>query len=174
MGYKPGETIYHEFSTYNPAAQQPATPSIMTAAFVKNGQVDATVTVDLINQGEVGLYIARAAIPADYTSDDVVQIRISATVAGYKAFYQSPEYPLNGETTTGTPTVDGSGVFSAADFADLVKAPKKTRTDEAYIEERSVDELIKARNQVLAEEAATGVPWGMRVAKSKPPGTVSD
>ena len=62
--------------------------------------------------------------------------------------------------------------ISQTDVEDAGKGPKRVRTDEGYVEERPVDELIKA-DQYAATKAAQGaVPWGLRIARTKPPGTV--
>lgn len=55
---------------------------------------------------------------------------------------------------------------------ELALAPKRVRTDEGSLEERSVDELIKADRYNQTASAQTAVPYGMRIARTKPPGTV--
>jgi hypothetical protein len=55
-------------------------------------------------------------------------------------------------------------------FMELATAPKKVRTVEGMVEERSVDELLKIK---AATDPVAPVPWGMRVAKIKPPSTTS-
>lgn len=56
------------------------------------------------------------------------------------------------------------------DFAGLANAPKRTRTEEGTVEERTIDELIKA-DQYLKQQVADGAPWGIRVARAKPGST---
>lgn len=51
------------------------------------------------------------------------------------------------------------------------KDPLIVRTDEGLVEERPVSELIAA-DQYSALKTATVVPWGMRIARTKPPGSV--
>lgn len=63
-------------------------------------------------------------------------------------------------------------VLTAEEIADLARAPRRTRTAEGTVEERSIADLIKA-DQHLAAKAADTVPWGMRIAKTKPPSTLS-
>lgn len=76
---------------------------------------------------------------------------------------------LNPAYTRTTP--DPAAITDQA-IAELAKSPRRTRTVEGTVEERSVNELIKA-DQYTTAKAATAVPWGMRVAKTKPPSTLS-
>ena len=57
------------------------------------------------------------------------------------------------------------------DMEDKAKSPKQVRTDEGQVLERSVDELIKA-DQYTRGKNASAVPWGMKMARTKPGGTV--
>jgi len=57
-------------------------------------------------------------------------------------------------------------------FLELATAPRRTRTVEGTVEERSVDDLIKASNYLKAQQVEA-IPWGIRVARTKPPGTCS-
>lgn len=59
------------------------------------------------------------------------------------------------------------------DLLTLASAPKRVRTEEGTVEERSVDELIKADQYLKSQEALDAVPWGIRVARTKPGGTVT-
>ena len=53
---------------------------------------------------------------------------------------------------------------------ELATAPKKARTEEGFVEERSVEDLIKADNHLAQKAAITAVPWGVRMARLKPGG----
>ncbi len=55
---------------------------------------------------------------------------------------------------------------------ELAKAPKKVRTDEGLVEERDIDDIVKA-DQYNSGKGANAVPWGMKVARTKPGGTVT-
>lgn len=55
---------------------------------------------------------------------------------------------------------------------DLAGAPKRTRTDEGTTEERPADDLIKL-DQYAAQKGTNAVPWGMRIARTKPGGPVN-
>lgn len=70
------------------------------------------------------------------------------------------------EHTTAAPEI------SELDIIEAAKAPRRTRTVEGTVEERSINELIKA-DQYNASKVADTVPWGIRIAKSKPPSTLS-
>lgn len=69
-------------------------------------------------------------------------------------------------------TTPAPGV-TVADIMELAKSPRRTRTVEGTVEERSIRELILA-DQYASGKAATSPPWGMRVAKTKPGSTVSN
>lgn len=62
-------------------------------------------------------------------------------------------------------------LISAQDIADLARAPMRSRTVEGTIQERPVSELIEAARYLnpIPEKP----PWGMRLAKTKPPSTTS-
>jgi hypothetical protein len=68
-----------------------------------------------------------------------------------------------------TPPVPG---ITTQEFIDLAKSPRRTRTVEGTVEERSIDDLIKADRYAKAADLTT-VPWGIRTARTKPPGTCS-
>lgn len=60
---------------------------------------------------------------------------------------------------------------AATDLETLMLSPKRTRTAEGTVEERTVDELIKADR--YNNPAPDGAPWGIRVARMKPPSSCS-
>lgn len=55
---------------------------------------------------------------------------------------------------------------------ELGEAPLKTRTVEGTVEERTMDEIIKAKREVEMTNNCNTVPWGMRIATVRPGGTV--
>ena len=55
---------------------------------------------------------------------------------------------------------------------ELASAPKRTTTEEGTVEERPIEETIKGDQYSAAKSAANVVPWGIRVARIKPGGTV--
>ena len=52
---------------------------------------------------------------------------------------------------------------------ELALMPKRTTTDEGTVEERDMKDIIAAQN---ALPGPSGPPWGMRIAITKPRGTV--
>lgn len=58
-----------------------------------------------------------------------------------------------------------------AQIEELAAAPKRTRTDEGYVEERSVEDLIKAANHVATANALQLPHRGMYISRTRPPGT---
>lgn len=57
------------------------------------------------------------------------------------------------------------------EFEDQAQSPKQVRTDEGQVLERSVNEMIDA-DRYVAAKSVSAVPWGLRIARSKPGGTV--
>ena len=68
--------------------------------------------------------------------------------------------------------------MDADDIEELALAPKRTLTEEGTVEERSVQELIEADKYVKSTTAIEAVPWGMRIARTRPgsttPGSLGD
>ncbi len=58
------------------------------------------------------------------------------------------------------------------DIIGMANAPKRTRTEEGTVEERTIDELIKADQYQKTLEASEHVPWGIRLASIRPRGPV--
>lgn len=87
-------------------------------------------------------------------------------------------YPAEGiEVEIVDPSADNTpadaSTLTAEEIANLARAPRRTRTAEGTVEERSIADLIRADQHLAAKEAADAVPWGMRIAKTKPPSTLS-
>jgi len=61
--------------------------------------------------------------------------------------------------------------LNADTIAELATAPKRTKTAEGMVEERSIDELIKADQYTNSNPNA--VPWGMRIARVRPGSTTA-
>jgi hypothetical protein len=60
-----------------------------------------------------------------------------------------------------------------SEIEDLARSPKSLRGEEGAVEERSVDEVIKADRYVKASSSAVdSVPFGLRIARTVPGGTV--
>jgi len=57
-----------------------------------------------------------------------------------------------------------------ADFEDKADSPKRVTTDEGTVEERSVDELIKADQYNKARARNDGPLHGLRISRCKPGG----
>lgn len=70
-----------------------------------------------------------------------------------------------------TPFLATPGAPVLPDITELMMSPKRTRTAEGTVEERSVADLIAADR--FANPAPEAVPWGIRIAKTKPPSTCS-
>ena len=55
---------------------------------------------------------------------------------------------------------------------ELATAPKKTYTDEGLVEERPTQEIIDAaRHNENRQTGMNAVPWGMKIARTKPGST---
>ena len=57
----------------------------------------------------------------------------------------------------------------AIDVEKSAQGPKKVRTSEGQVEERSVRELIEA-DRYSNSQRANRVPWGLRFARTQPSG----
>ena len=67
-------------------------------------------------------------------------------------------------------TTPAAGDDDAPTITVTSQGPKKVRTDEGYVEERSINELIQA-DQYDKAAAASAPPYGMKVAKTRAGGT---
>lgn len=54
---------------------------------------------------------------------------------------------------------------------DAAQDPLRVRNDEGMVEERPIDDLIKADRYSAAKQATARVPWGLRMARTQPAGT---
>jgi hypothetical protein len=61
----------------------------------------------------------------------------------------------------------GSGLTEGV-ITTMAQTPKRVRTAEGTVEERSIDDLIKADRYEAGKNAGDAVPWGIRIARSKP------
>lgn len=61
--------------------------------------------------------------------------------------------------------------LSDEELTELAAGPKRTTTDEGTVEERSARDIILL-DQYSKQAASDAVPWGIRVARTKPRGTV--
>lgn len=70
-------------------------------------------------------------------------------------------------------TTDSSSSSSSTsiDVTGAAANPKRVRTEEGTVEERSIGELIEADR--YGKSNPDRVPWGMRIAINKPKGTVT-
>lgn len=71
------------------------------------------------------------------------------------------------------PIVEAPPGISLAEFAELAKAPRRTRTVEGMVEERPMSDLIAADQYLSTKNNPEAVPWGMKAARTKPPSTTS-
>jgi hypothetical protein len=76
-------------------------------------------------------------------------------------------------STITTTTIDPTAV-GLPGLAGLLAAPEFTRTDEGAVKERSVRDLLAADAALKGIDSAGAVPWGLRIAKTVPCGTVSE
>lgn len=95
-------------------------------------------------------------------------------VYGGNTYYFEHDLAVTESTTTTTTTTAAASSDGVANLSSLLAAPLATKTDEGFVRERTVDELIKADAYLKGLGAGDAVPWGLRVAKTMPPGTVSD
>jgi len=59
-----------------------------------------------------------------------------------------------------------------ADIQEQALAPKKTVTDEGSVEERNIDDVIKAKRYLDANQIGDSPLHGLRISRFKPGGPV--
>lgn len=59
-----------------------------------------------------------------------------------------------------------------AEIEELATSPKKTVTDEGSVEERPIDDVIKADQYVNAKQVGDDPLHGLRISRCKPAGPV--
>jgi hypothetical protein len=69
-------------------------------------------------------------------------------------------------------TTVATGDPTDIDIVDRAAEPKRTRTEEGTVEERTMHELIAADRYQGSKDAADTVPWGMKIARTKPGDTL--
>jgi hypothetical protein len=57
------------------------------------------------------------------------------------------------------------------DILTAAQNPIRIRTDEGTVEERPIDDLIKADRYLASKQAQSASPFGLRIARMQPPGT---
>lgn len=128
---------------------------------------NAAATVDSPTTGEVSY---------DFQAADV------DTEGTYKAWFvitdstETDHYPDDDdgiEVTIFSTTADTVPETPTIDIVGMANAPIRTRTVEGTVEERSINELIRADQYTTSKDASAAVPWGMRLARTKPGGTVT-
>lgn len=55
---------------------------------------------------------------------------------------------------------------------ELASSPERTTTEEGTIVERPIEDAIKGDRYSAIKSAVDAVPWGIRIARIKPGGTV--
>jgi len=111
-----------------------------------NGQWAVDLEADEMNADQIGLL---------FTHPDAINVNFTIPT-------------LSSEDTELLGGSSSSSSGGEIDIAELASAPLRVRTAEGTVEERSVDELIKADRYLAGRQAADAVPWGIRVARGKP------
>ena len=131
----------------------------------------ATVTDDTAGQVEYDFTALQVAEEGEFYG----WFKVYGGVAGTEPdTYPDDEDGIHIVIFSETPvhTTPDPSVLTATEIAEMARAPRRTRTVEGTVEERSIADLIKA-DQYAASKGADGAPWGMRIAKTKPPSTLS-
>lgn len=91
---KPGDPLALTFTTRNPTTGQAQdASSTPTAVLRRNGVTDGAVSVS-VAKNATGDYKASCTIPSGYADGDVVQIVVSATVAGVSDSKELPPFAI--------------------------------------------------------------------------------
>ncbi len=62
--------------------------------------------------------------------------------------------------------------FTPEELAELVKAPEKTQTDEGYVQERKIKDVLEAQDKIDAGELGDQPLHGLRISRCCPAGPV--
>lgn len=126
---------------------------------------DASATIDTPLLGEVSY---------DFQAADVLA---AGTFKAWFVIYGSGEpdhYPDDDdgiEITIFDPTTNTTPETPTIDIVGMATAPIRTRTVEGTVEERSINELIRADQYAANKDAASAIPWGIRIGRTRPGGT---
>lgn len=139
---------------------------------IKRNDTDAVVVAagTAMTKITTGVYEHTFTEPAD----DLAYTAWVKIVYGGNTYYWEHDLPATESTTTTTTTTAAATSEGIPDLSSLLAAPLATKTDEGFVRERTVDELIKADAYLKGIGAGDAVPWGLRVAKTMPGGTVAD
>lgn len=142
-----------------------------------NAEMLVTLTGDYVTTG-VSVYITKDDGVQTLSTNDPEylgrgQWRVFATATEMNAGTVAVLFVADGSVPTlinvkTTEQPEQSIDDSEIDITNLANSPKRTRTEEGTVEERSIDELIKADQYIKGNAAATTVPWGIRMARVKP------
>lgn len=61
--------------------------------------------------------------------------------------------------------------ITSEELTTAAQNPKRVTGDEGTVEERAIKDLIDADRYACAKDAAAGVPYGLRIARIRFPGT---
>lgn len=135
----------------------PITSGTVTGYITKDGGSQSALTNSPAHEGNGQWSVD---LTAGEMTADIVGLVFIHTSADPKEITIKTDPPAAAATTA---TVD--------DIAAAANTPKRVRTEEGTVEERAVEELIEADRYTKAGDADKP-PWGMKVARSKPGGTV--
>lgn len=120
---------------------------------------------------------ANGEVEYDFQSGDV------AAAGTYKAWFLIQDSGSEPDTYPDTEEGIQLIIFSRSadttpadpeiDIIEMANAPARTRTVEGTVEERSIHELVKADQYAASKAASDLPPWGIRIARVKPGGTVT-
>lgn len=128
--------------------------------------VGVTVTNAINGEGEYDFQ--NAALPDHTDVDDYPDGRpYYAYIYVYDADpgVEPDQYPPGGFQIVFFSPQRDQNVEPVIDIAAAAQAPKRSRTEEGSVEERSIDELIKADQYLKGQAVPDTVPWGIRMAR---------
>lgn len=148
-----------------------STPVVFTAVDLASADADH-VNYGIIHLGD-GWH--RLCLPDEAAAEGAADwVLVGGGATGCIIISSKEDLSSTASAVTTTTTTSGTDSEGLPNLANLLAAPLFTRTDEGAVRERTVDELIKADAHLKGIEAGAEVPWGLRIAKTKPSGTVND
>jgi len=137
---------------------EPVTTGVVTGYVTIDGGIQTTLADTPIHEGNGQWSVD---ISAGEMNGDIIAL-----------LFTHPDAINEGFTLITSIAPEDIPVDDPADIGAASQRPKRMRTDEGSIEERSINELIAADQYAKQQIAVDDVPWGIRQAKTRPFGTV--
>jgi hypothetical protein len=173
MIYSLGNTYYAGFYTYSTAGQLVNADSLPTAVCRRNGTIDATFILTVINTG-TGTYTVTGTVPTTWAIGDVCEVIVTATIAGIVNETIIDSFRIVISSQTGeyiapviVPTSPANGLQDIYYISSDLGLTDETATVTAQVSRKN--EYIPNSDTVLTKSSVSAVPvgnhWEIYIAK---------